>query len=566
MTVSRALRGEPNVEPSTALRIRDIAESLGYRRNLLVSTVMSTVRGAKQPQCSHVIAFLTVESAGLPPVQQWASQLYLQGAQKRASEYGFVVEEFVMRPRQAESRNISQILYARNIRGLLIGPLCRSCGHLSLDWKEFASSAISINLVRPDLNRCSVDTVQAVSLALRNLKRLGYRRIGFAVPPLHVALSHHRSRAIYLDYQYQIPPEQRISLIEDWSVSGIASWLREEKPDALIGHGDELLSWLNELRIDVPGDLGYTDISMVKGSNAPIAGVSFDYESIGAGAVYLVIGNLLRNIYGVPPQPVHSYIQGKWQDGPSVCSQRRSRPLPKKNKEGEKEPQAPLLPESSFALAAQASPDRWRQIDLRKSAKNSYTAHRDRSQGNSFESLGLPLISGRNEINAVPFNLIDEKSSGGKGFVLLQNGGHLTLPLRTNCDALYYLIAAGNVVSHAAIAQFVYTWADGHEETCPLIAYYRNPPAAEKADQADQWLAESGVQDWWPSYPQFQNETSKMFKVAGSDLNPVEWRYLYTLQWVNPRPNTILRQITIQQIPGNEAKLAVLAATLLLPQ
>ena len=157
MTVSRALRGEPNVDPATAGRIRGIAERLGYRRNLLVSTVMSSVRGNKDPVCSHIIAFLTVDSAGFPPVQRLASQLYIEGAQRRAAECGFAVEEFVMRPTEADSKKISRILYARNIRGLLVGPLCRSCGHLSLNWKEFASIAISINLVKPDLNRCSVE-------------------------------------------------------------------------------------------------------------------------------------------------------------------------------------------------------------------------------------------------------------------------------------------------------------------------------------------------------------------------------------------------------------------------
>src|SRR5690242_6795383 len=107
MTVSRALRGEANVDSATAARIREVADRLGYRRNLLVSTVMSTMRGIRQPLCSHIIAFLTVDSAGFPPVQRMASQLYLQGAQQRASECGFAVEEFIMRPTQADSQRTS---------------------------------------------------------------------------------------------------------------------------------------------------------------------------------------------------------------------------------------------------------------------------------------------------------------------------------------------------------------------------------------------------------------------------------------------------------------------------
>ena len=560
MTVSRALRREPNVDPATALRINEIAERLGYRRNLLVSTVMSTVRGTKQPLCSHVIAFLTVDSAGFPPVQRLASQLYLQGAQQRAAECGFAVEEFIMRPTQANTQKTSRVLYARNIRGLLIGPLCRSCGHLSLDWKEFSSSAISINLVKPDLNRCSVDLVQSANLAIRNLRRLGYRRIGFAISPLHVALSHHRSRAMFLDYQFQLPQEQRVGLIEDWSLQGLAAWLEVEKPDALIGHGDEVLSWFNDLVIRTPLDIGYVDINMPTESHSPFAGVVFDYNSIGAAAVDMVINNLLRNIHGVPAQPVHCYAQGRWQDGSTVCVQPR-KTSGAKGKTRAKDSKELLQAEAFHPLALKAHPRQWEHLNLRKVATHSYRSRKDIS--NWEDGLGLQLVPGRQVINAVPFQLIDEKQNGGKGFVLLQDGGHLTIPVRGACEAVFFLIAAGYVNSHSAIAQFVYTWADRQEETQPLVAYYQHPSAPDKTDR---WVAESGVQDWWPSFPQLRNKTAKSFKVTGDDPNPAGWRYLYTLQWTNPRPPYDLSSITLQHMPGSDAKVAVFAATLMTPE
>jgi len=558
MTVSRALRGEQNVDLATAVRIRGIAERMGYRRNLLVSTVMSSVRGNKDPLCSHIIAFLTVDSAGVPPVQRLASQLYIQGAQRRAAECGFAVEEFVMRPTEADSKKISRILYARNIRGLLVGPLCRSCGHLSLNWKEFASIAISINLVQPDLNRCSVDLVQAVNLALRNLKRLGYQRIGYAIPPLHVALSHHRSRAMYLDYQYQLSPEQRVGLLEDWSLRGLSSWLKAETPDAVIGHGDEMLSWLNELGVKIPLDIGYADISMFTETNAPFAGVVFDYRGVGATAVDMVISNLLHNVYGVPPQPVHCYVQGKWQDGSTVLPRSQS-PPPVKGRKRASAPKTVRNAEPFHPVARKALANQWSFLNLRKAATHSYRNRKDISRWE--QGLGLPLAPGRQEFNAVPFQLIDEKTNGGKGFVLLQDGDYFTLPVGRPCEAAFFLIAAGYVASHAAIAQFVYTWADEQDETQPLVAYYRHPLSADKAES---WLSESGVQDWWPSFPHFQNQAAKMVKIGADNSNPVEWRYLYTLQWINRRPEIDLARILFQHMPNSPAKLAVFAATVLM--
>src|ERR1022692_2924190 len=107
MTVSRALRGEPNVDPVKAAKILEVAKAMGYHRNQLVSAVMSTLRGVKQPLCSPVIAFLTADSASFRPEQRLASQLYLRGAQKMAAESGFTVEEFAMEPTQASSKMIS---------------------------------------------------------------------------------------------------------------------------------------------------------------------------------------------------------------------------------------------------------------------------------------------------------------------------------------------------------------------------------------------------------------------------------------------------------------------------
>ena len=67
MTVSRALRGETNVDPVTANRIQEVANRLGYHLNPLVSNVMSTMRGLKNPLCNPIIAFLTSNTSSSHP-------------------------------------------------------------------------------------------------------------------------------------------------------------------------------------------------------------------------------------------------------------------------------------------------------------------------------------------------------------------------------------------------------------------------------------------------------------------------------------------------------------------
>jgi len=97
------------------------------------------------------------------------------------------------------------------------------------------------------------------------------------------------------------------------------------------------------------------DINMSLESHAPFAGVIFDYKSVGAAAVDMVINNLLRNIHGVPEQPVHCYIQGKWQDGTTVCAQPRGASAAKA-KTRVKAAKELLIPEAFHPLARKAKP------------------------------------------------------------------------------------------------------------------------------------------------------------------------------------------------------------------
>ncbi len=561
MTVSRALRGDAHVDPDTAARIREVADRLGYHRNPLVSAVMSTMRGASQPLCNPIVAFLSANSALTHPEQRLASQLYFTGAQKRAAEFGFEVEEYVIEPTQEDAEKLSAILYARNIRGMLVGPLWRSCSELSLDWKTFASSAISIHLEEPDLDRCGADPVQAVNLAIDNLKRLGYRRIGYGISPFHLELSHHRSRAMYLDHQCELPPEQTVPLLGDWSLDGVSAWLEKFRPDAIIGHGDEMLSWLNALGISVPQDIGYVDINMFEGTKVPFAGVVYDYKSIGAAAADMVINNLLRNVFGLPEHPIHSYIQGFWKDGTTVRAQSETTVNGKKPAKSQKKAIPVSSTEPFHPLARAADSKQWLSNDLSGLATHSYRTSKDIS--NWEEGLGLPLVPGRHEINAVPFRLIDESSNKGKGVVLLQEKDSVTIPVNRTCEAVFLLFAAGFIASHGAIAEIVCRWADGQEESKPLIAYF-TPPPESSAGEREFWLSESSVQDWWPTFPHFHNASAKAFRVGADNQNPGEWRYLYTLQWVNSRPDKALRSISIRHVSEDSSKLALFAVTMML--
>ena len=156
VTVSLALRNDPRLPVETRRRVQDVARELGYRPNPLVHALMSQVRARKPMKNITTIAFLTA----FPTPDAWRKvshvyRDYFDGAVERAAELGYRVEEIWAKEPGMTGRRLSDVLETRGIRGLLVGPLPPSRGHLSLDWSRFVSATMGYSMWRPDLHRAS---------------------------------------------------------------------------------------------------------------------------------------------------------------------------------------------------------------------------------------------------------------------------------------------------------------------------------------------------------------------------------------------------------------------------
>jgi len=82
------------------------------------------------------------------------------------------------------NKRLSQILFTRNIQGVVVAPMPRARGHLSLEWSHLASTVIGYSCTQPNLHRVTKDDFRNTLLALRRLKHRGYRRVGLVVAQL----------------------------------------------------------------------------------------------------------------------------------------------------------------------------------------------------------------------------------------------------------------------------------------------------------------------------------------------------------------------------------------------
>lgn len=120
-TESDALRGKGRLGRATVKRVCDLARTLGYRTNPLTSTVLSEIRRTKDSSYHGTIATLDLHEPTHWPHGPFSDEL-IAGAQTRAKQMGFSVEQFVVGPPAMSMARLENILKSRGIHGLIVLP------------------------------------------------------------------------------------------------------------------------------------------------------------------------------------------------------------------------------------------------------------------------------------------------------------------------------------------------------------------------------------------------------------------------------------------------------------
>jgi LacI family transcriptional regulator len=319
-TVSLALRNHPSLPENTRQRIQTLAEQQGYRSDAVVSALMTRLRSSRITRSHDTLAFLTFGKERNGWIQHSDNdRRYYAGLKNRAEKLGYDIEVFWAKEPGLTSARLSKILHTRAIRGLILPPLLRSSGHLSLQWDYFAAAAIGYTLLKPDLHRATHSHMSGMILALRKLKQRGYQRIGFANLTGQNERVRHNWLAGYLTYQQVTRQRNPLPafLSTQWNSQEFKKWLDKHRPDVVISNSLEPLHLLRQLAYDVPGEIGFASLDRLS-DNAPYAGIDQYPEQVGAAAVDLIVAQLQNNELGLPSHPQTLQIDGGWVDGNTV--------------------------------------------------------------------------------------------------------------------------------------------------------------------------------------------------------------------------------------------------------
>ncbi len=320
-TVSRSLKNHPRIGVKTARRIQKLADDMGYRRDAYLTDLMVRLRKRKHVTERPVMAMLFWQHYSIRPKDSSVTV----GLWHRAQECGYHPETFNLTEFQDKKR-ISQILYSRGIRGVILCPAQYPVPLPDLPWEHFSVVAIGNSILSRHLHRCANNHFERMLVCLGRLRELGYRRIGAVLTSAIDRRTHGFYRASYLLEQETRQGERGEALVPLLHANGrqvadeklFYRWLDKWKPEAIICGStvDFVHECLKKRGIRVPDDIGLADMNHP--SEAGYSGVQQNAFEVGVAAVDLLITLMQANETGLPKIPRNIFVDGTWIDGTST--------------------------------------------------------------------------------------------------------------------------------------------------------------------------------------------------------------------------------------------------------
>ncbi len=325
-TVSRALKNHPSIPAVTRERILAVAAELGWRPNPLASAYLAQLHAMREPEYRATLGYLITsrDHARLPELPYY-QQACWRGAQERAATFGYTLDPIWVNEPGMTALRLGRLLKSRGIPGLLLpGVLQPSPALAELDWSHFASASMGFSYRQP-LHRVAFYVAHGLSLVLRRVEELGYKRIAVIISREYdTLLNHGVLQSVYYARHEPWGRTHLKSLVfpdtSEEERARIMEWIRRHRPDVIVG---EEFVWraLQRMNWAVPRDVAYVSLDWAP-TWPGIGGVDQRHEIIGAMAVDIVASELMQNERGLPAIPKLLLVEGIWRDDVTIPDRR----------------------------------------------------------------------------------------------------------------------------------------------------------------------------------------------------------------------------------------------------
>lgn len=330
-TLSRALRGHPDVSAGKAAELRALAKKMGYVPDPMLSA-LAAYRTGRRPAAFHsVIAYINPTPNPADARRFRSFRDFFDFAESRGRELGFRLELIPVPDDAGEAARITPMLKARNVTGVIVGPVTAGREALDMiDWSAFSAVKIDHSVRRPRLHVVASEHIESMTLLMDELIARGYRRPGLLLSNRPDRDTGMQSTAMFLRHQLHLPRKDRLPphlsdrRFDDFNAE-LAPWIQKHEPDAIIVLGDEKIPpLLRKAGICVPDDLGLAVLTQPNEGPA-MSGIVQHSGKVGAAALDFVVAMMNRQERGIPSFSQTLSIHSEWLEGGTLRPRPRER-------------------------------------------------------------------------------------------------------------------------------------------------------------------------------------------------------------------------------------------------
>jgi LacI family transcriptional regulator len=301
-TVSRVLRNIPGSNSKTVVRVIETARAMGYR--LPVTESSSARKGVARRRSKELGVMISVVEERLPDLNTDVPLRILHGVTAAARQHGVSLHvEYVPREigagRPLSRRDIPAALRRPQVSGvLLIADLPPQMISVMADCKPCVG--LGFHQTDPAMDFVGQDDIEAVAEAVKRLKKLGHRKIGYYCKGLDSSFSRSRFigytgalaiEGLPYDPDYAVNIRNRLGndgldQVMKGVSCGVRAWICAHD-----GWGYEVIRYLQQKGLSVPGDVSVCgfDHLHVPDRSVGLMSVEWPLEDMGAAGIELLI-------------------------------------------------------------------------------------------------------------------------------------------------------------------------------------------------------------------------------------------------------------------------------------
>ena len=316
-TASRTLRGTPDSSEAMRKKIQALAKKMGYRPDPALH-FLSALRWKKKRAALGVsVAFLHLSKS------YWGNwlKITLPDLREQAELLGYHLNEIYLDEIPLD-HTLRDILDARGITALILGPDTASSPLAQIPWQDFAVATFDLGCNIPPVPKVGIDNYNHLALAVQKTIEHGYRRICIATavaspdvlkaarcPQYAILLAQpvfrRHIKSIFLFDGTGLHPQQQKKFLD---------WIRSHKPDALISFSFTI-PWCKEAGLNIPQKIAFIAINK---SDAGIAGI-YQPHFLLVQQIFWQLGQQIQNhrSSGKMPDTI-TLLRGLWAGGASL--------------------------------------------------------------------------------------------------------------------------------------------------------------------------------------------------------------------------------------------------------